>query len=129
MTRSLLECEGARRLQRHRTRCCATLWISYMEQGGNSLVDPWLTFLVVRLVIGEKDTRGAPAVRSLVGPYKDLQPDGRSSAKNQLVPVRQQSEDRAPAGLERSHPREPQECLPIRRRSEVKYGELHRLHQ
>ena len=74
-------------------------------------------------------SRGALAVRSLVVPCADRQPEGRSSVKDQKVPVRQQSEDRAPAGLKRLLPQEPQECLPICRRSEVKYGELHRLHQ
>ena len=59
----------------------------------------------------------------------DRQPEGRSSVKDQKVPVRQESEDRVLAELKWLHPRELQECLPIRRRSEVKCGELHRLHQ
>ena len=57
----------------------------------------------------------------------DRQPKGRSSARNQ-VPVRLEEEGILLAEL-RVHPRELQQCLPIRRHSEVKCEVLHRLSQ
>ena len=73
--------------------------------------------------------RGALAARSSVGPCVDRQPKGRSSVKDPKIPVRQEKKDRVLAELEWLHPRELQECLPIRLHSEVKCEELHRLLQ
>ena len=61
MTRSLLECEGVQQLQRHRAKCCATLCISYMAQGGSLLVDRWLTFPAAHLAIEQKSAQEANA--------------------------------------------------------------------
>ena len=71
--------------------------------------------------------RGALAARSSVGPCVDRQPEGRSSARNQ-VPVRPEEEGRVLAEF-RLHPRDLQQCLLIRRHSEVKCEVLHRLPQ